>query len=35
MTVVVFTEKNKAASQIADILSGGKPDRKLDEGVPV
>ncbi|WP_370574496.1 DNA topoisomerase [Methanomethylovorans sp.] len=35
MTVVVFTEKNKAASQIANILSGGKPDRKLVEGVPV
>jgi DNA topoisomerase-1 len=35
MTVVVFTEKNKAASQIANILSVGKPDRKLVEGVPV
>lgn len=35
MTIVVFTEKNKAASQIANILSGGKPDRKLVEGIPV
>jgi DNA topoisomerase-1 len=35
MNVVVFTEKNKAASQIANILSGGKTDRKLVEGVPV
>lgn len=35
MSVVVFTEKNKAASQIAGILSGGHFNRASVEGIPV
>jgi len=35
MTTVVFTEKNKAASQIANILSNGSAKRTSVEGVPV
>ncbi|WP_407356713.1 DNA topoisomerase [Methanolobus sp. WCC5] len=35
MSIVVFTEKNKAASQIAGILSGGHYNRASVEGVPV
>ena len=35
MTTVVFTEKNKAAAQIAKILSGGNVRRSSIEGVSV
>ncbi len=35
MSIVVFTEKNKAASQIAGILSGGHFNRASVEGIPV
>jgi len=35
MTTVVFTEKNKAAAQIAGILSGGSTSRTSVEGVAV
>ncbi|HJH31427.1 MAG TPA: DNA topoisomerase [Methanosarcinaceae archaeon] len=35
MTTVVFTEKNKAAAQIAKILSGGNTRRSSIEGVSV
>ncbi len=34
MTTVVFTEKNKAAAQISDIL-GNRPKRTIVNGVPV
>lgn len=35
MNVIVFTEKNKAASQIAQILSGDKINKKIIDGIPV
>ncbi|MDI3487113.1 MAG: topoisomerase [Methanolobus sp.] len=35
MSIVVFTEKNKAASQIASILSGGHFNRASVESIPV
>ncbi|MGM0771925.1 MAG: DNA topoisomerase I [Halobacteriota archaeon] len=35
MTTVVFTEKNKAAAQISNILAGGSARRKIVDGVPV
>lgn len=35
MSIVVFTEKNKAASQIAGILSGGHFNRSSVAGIPV
>ncbi|TGC11546.1 DNA topoisomerase [Methanolobus halotolerans] len=35
MSIVVFTEKNKAAAQIAGILSGGGFNRASIDGIPV